>query len=145
MIRGVATRGKTRETKETISDMLTWVDRILARMTRLLSTGKLADTLPCLDLHELGVKEALAQTAKFLDEASRAGSDRVRIVYGKGRHSEGGRGILREAVPRWLAGEGRRWVASFSPVLEPTGEEGSVEVRLKGSGSCRSRRRFHRT
>jgi len=107
-----------------------------------LATGKLAHTLPSLDLHGLGVKEALAQTAKFLDEAERAGFDRVRIVYGKGRHSEGGRGILREVVPKWLATEGSRWVASFSPVLEPSGEEGSVEVRLKGSGLRRCRDRF---
>lgn len=58
------------------------------------------------DLHGMGVEEALLAVERALDAARRAGGARVRLVCGKGRHSPGGRGVLREAVEGWLAARG---------------------------------------
>ena len=68
---------------------------------------------PTLDLHGLPVKEALRAVAEFVEASYRARLSPVRIVYGKGLGSPGGRGVLREVVPRWCEKEGRCWVESF--------------------------------
>ncbi len=114
-----------------MATMLGWTDRLLARLIEWLSGKELGSAIPSLDLHGLGVREALRETEEFLKEAQQRGIARVRIVYGKGRHSPGGRGVLRDVVPRWLARDGQKWVESFSPCLEPLGQEGSVEVKLR--------------
>jgi DNA-nicking Smr family endonuclease len=106
-----------------------WLDRILARV--LGSAARAArGGVPILDLHGFGVRDAIAATERFLREESRAGTVEVRIVYGKGRGSPGGRGVLREVIPRWLAGDGRRWVASAAPEPDGRGEDGAIRVRL---------------
>lgn len=87
--------------------------------------------MPRLDLHGFGVRDAIAATEAFLADSYRAGLDEVRIVYGKGRHSPGGRGVLREVIPRWLANEGRRWVASAAPEPDAHGEDAAIRVRLR--------------
>jgi DNA-nicking Smr family endonuclease len=55
----------------------------------------------------------------------------VRIVYGKGNRSSGGRGVLREVVPRWLANEGKDLVRNFERLPDHTGADGSVRVWLR--------------
>jgi DNA-nicking Smr family endonuclease len=106
------------------------LDRLLATLL-----GRAARAMPpaapVLDLHGLGVKDALAATERFLREATAEGADEVRIVYGKGRRSPGGRGVLREVVPRWLAADGRRWAASAIPEPDARGEDGAIRVRLR--------------
>ncbi len=101
------------------------VDRFLARLLRG-GTGAIAT----LDLHGLGVREAIAATEQFLRDAARARVPAVRIVYGKGHGSPAGRGILREVIPRWLGAEGRRWVASATPETDRYGEDGAIRVQL---------------
>jgi DNA-nicking Smr family endonuclease len=91
---------------------------------------------PRLDLHGLGVQDAIAATERFLREAQAAQVDEVLIVYGKGRHSPKGRGVLREVIPRWLDAEGRRWVVSASPEADAFGEDGAIRVRLRTSASA---------
>jgi hypothetical protein len=59
--------------------------------------------VPALDLHGLGVRDALAETERFLHEMAARGEREVRIVYGKGRGSPGGVGVLRQAIPAWLS------------------------------------------
>jgi DNA-nicking Smr family endonuclease len=86
---------------------------------------------PRLDLHGLGVQDAIAATERFLADAQRAGTPEVRIVYGKGRHSRGGRGVLREVIPRWLAADGRRYVETATPIPDAYGEDGAMRVRLR--------------
>lgn len=86
---------------------------------------------PTLDLHGLGVKEALAETEKFVRAASEAGEPELRIIYGKGRGSPGGIGALRAVIPRWLDGEGREWVARYERDLDASGDDGAVRVWLK--------------
>jgi DNA-nicking Smr family endonuclease len=105
------------------------IDRLLARVLRgaRSATGQ---SVPVLDLHGLGVQAAIAATDHFLSDAREAGVAEVRIVYGKGRRSPDGRGVLREVIPRWLAGDGRRYVASATPEPDASGADGGMRVRL---------------
>jgi DNA-nicking Smr family endonuclease len=86
---------------------------------------------PTLDLHGLGVREALRETERFLRHAQSLNERSVRIVYGKGHGSPGGRGILREVVPRWLEREGAALVESYERLPDGSGADGSVKVWLR--------------
>ena len=55
---------------------------------------------PTLDLHGLGVRDAIAETERFVQHAYAAREPVVRIVYGKGHGSPGGRGVLRDVILR---------------------------------------------
>jgi DNA-nicking Smr family endonuclease len=87
--------------------------------------------VPALDLHGLGVQEALAETELFLRAAQVAGEPVVRIVYGKGLRSPGGRGVLREVIPHWLENEGKNLVHGFERLPDHTGADGSVRVWVR--------------
>ncbi|MCC6763932.1 MAG: Smr/MutS family protein [Deltaproteobacteria bacterium] len=109
-----------------------WLDRLLARGVAAGAAGAAASRrLPELDLHGFGVREAVAATERFLAEAHAAGIPEVRVVYGKGRHSPDGRGVLREVIPRWLAADGRRWIARADPEPDARGEDAAIRVRLR--------------
>jgi DNA-nicking Smr family endonuclease len=105
------------------------LDRTLVRWLLAASPRPAAE--PRLDLHGLGVQDAIAATERFLREAQAAEASEVLIVYGKGRHSPAGRGVLREVIPRWLDDEGRRWVVSAVPVPDAFGEDGAMRVRVR--------------
>lgn len=87
--------------------------------------------LPTLDLHGLGVRDALAETEAFLRDAQAQGLGSVRIVYGKGRRSAGGRGVLREVIPRWLDTEGRAYVRRWERRPDASGADGGVMVWVR--------------
>jgi len=86
---------------------------------------------PTLDLHGLGVREALAETERFLLAAAAAGETEVRIVYGKGRGTPGGVGVLRAVIPRWLEQEGAPLIRRFERDLDASGDDGAVRVWLR--------------
>jgi DNA-nicking Smr family endonuclease len=86
---------------------------------------------PTLDLHGLGVREALRATERYLREAQAEGVPSVRIVYGKGRRSSGGRGVLREVIPRWLDGEGRELVGRYERRPDSSGGDGALIVWVR--------------
>ena len=111
------------------------VDRLLLR---LVARARAGAGVPVLDLHGFGVQDAVVATERFLREAAAEGAPEVRIVYGKGRRSPGGRGVLREVIPRWLAAEGRTLVASAEPEPDHHGEDGAIRVRLAQPGADRS-------
>jgi DNA-nicking Smr family endonuclease len=90
-----------------------------------------ADVQPTLDLHGLSVKEAVPMTAEFVKTSFRAGVSPVRIVYGKGLNSPGGRGILREVIPRWCEKEGNLWVESFRREVDAKGGDGSILLFIR--------------
>jgi DNA-nicking Smr family endonuclease len=90
---------------------------------------------PTLDLHGLGVRDALAETEQFVRAAHAAGELVVRIVYGKGHGSPGGRGVLRDVVPRWLDREGAEWVERYQRLPDATGADGAVQVWLRAIDS----------
>jgi DNA-nicking Smr family endonuclease len=91
----------------------------------------LLGVVPTLDLHGLGVKQALAETERFLREAHENGASEVRIVYGKGRGSPGGIGVLRQAVPAWIEQHGSPWVDRFERQLDDTGNDGAMRIWLR--------------
>ena len=84
--------------------------------------------VPTLDLHGCGVRDACTLTEAFLRAAQAHGERVVRIVYGKGRNSPGGRGVLREVVPRWLETEGATLVERYERIPDQDGADGAVRV-----------------
>ncbi len=92
---------------------------------------RLLGIVPTLDLHGLGVREALRATEDFLRAAAAAGEREVRIVYGKGRGSPGGVGVLRQAVPAWLEQNGGAIVTRFTRELDADGNDGAMRVELR--------------
>lgn len=89
------------------------------------------DIKPTLDLHGLSVKKAVEETRKFVEASARAEIPAVRIVYGKGLGSPGGRGILREVIPSWCIKEGKPWVETFQREVDQKGGDGSILLYLK--------------
>lgn len=87
--------------------------------------------VPTLDLHGLGVKDALAECDRFLREARAGEVPSVKIVYGKGRRSPGGVGVLRQVVPHWLEHDGAELVARYERIVDALGEDGAVRVWLR--------------
>ena len=89
------------------------------------------DLMPTLDLHGLGVQDALKETEQFLRDAQAAGLGSVRIVYGKGRGSRGGRGVLREVIPRWLDTNGRPYVRRYERRPDASGADGGMIIWVR--------------
>ncbi len=99
---------------------------------------RLRDTLreflgvtPTLDLHGFGVREAVAETERFLRHAQALDARVVRIVYGKGHGSPGGRGVLRDVIPHWLDREGAELVERYQRVPDASGVDGAVRVWVR--------------
>ena len=86
---------------------------------------------PTLDLHGFGVRAALDATRRFLEEAHAAGEGSVRIIYGKGRGSPGGIGVLRQAVPAWIEQNAGQWVERFERQLDASGNDGAMRIWLR--------------
>ena len=86
-------------------------------------TVEVADEL---DLHGCTASEARALVIEFLEKSVRAEYARVRIVVGKGIHSEGGVPVLPDAVKGIL----NRLGYDYVPAKIQHGGEGALEVRL---------------
>ena len=56
----------------------------------------ISGAVPTLDLHGMRVRPALDATRDFLMENHAGGAEQVRIIYGKGRGTPGGLGVLRQ-------------------------------------------------
>ena len=79
-----------------------------------------------LDLHGFHIPEALEALDRFLEEAQDNGYRYVRVVTGKGLHSQGGRALLREAVKDWLHTEG----FDYRYAKQSQGGEGALVIVL---------------
>jgi DNA-nicking Smr family endonuclease len=90
--------------------------------------------VPTLDLHGSGVRQALDDTERFLRDAHARGEPVVRVVYGKGHGSPGGRGVLREVIPRWLEDAGANLVERFERVPDASGADGAVKIWVRRGG-----------
>ena len=87
--------------------------------------------VPTLDLHGLGVRDAIDETGRFVAEMAARGEREVRIVYGKGRGSPGGVGVLRQAIPAWLEQHGGDHVERFEREVYADGNDGAMRVWLR--------------
>lgn len=94
------------------------------------------------DLHGLRQRDAHAQLKRFLKTAQARGLKHVLVITGKGAdqavsrsfYEEEERGVLRNAVPHWLAeSEFASLVVSFSPAPRRLGGDGALYVRLRKS------------
>ena len=61
------------------------------------------------------------------------GEREVRIVYGKGRGSPGGVGVLRQAVPAWLEQHGGELVERLAREVDRDGNDGAMRVWLRAT------------
>lgn len=76
------------------------------------------------------MRDALAETERFLHEMAARGEREVRIVYGKGRGTPGGVGVLRQAIPAWLEQHGAGVVERFAREIDRDGNDGAMRVWL---------------
>lgn len=87
-----------------------------------------------LDFHGLGPltgQNIKKMTESFVAEARADGLERVRIVTGRGRHSRGGRPVVKPQVQRTLdalvnSGD----VMTWSTAKDTEGGDGALDVRL---------------
>lgn len=103
----------------------------------------LAAASPCstLDLHGATLPEARRAVLAFLRERRDAADDIVKVVVGKGRHSEGGIGVLRDAIGGWLtSAPAAHHVLAFVSAAPRNGGSGAVMIRLQSPGLGRKQR-----
>ncbi len=95
-----------------------------------------------LDLHGMRQRDAHAALRRFLKSAQGKGYRHVLVITGKGTdpdarrsfYEEDARGVLRQAVPHWLAAPDlAHVVVSFSAAPRRLGGEGALYVRLRKS------------
>ncbi len=85
-----------------------------------------------IDLHGLRRNAAARALARFVKSAHARGLRCVLVVHGKGRGSETGEAVLREAVPGWLSkSPNAEYVLGFAPAPDRLGGEGAMLVRLR--------------
>ncbi|SJL14224.1 uncharacterized protein ARMOST_17680 [Armillaria ostoyae] len=89
-----------------------------------------------IDLHGLYVKEAIAYTDAALKEAKLRGDSEIRLIVGKGLHSEGGAAKVGPAIQNLM----RKYqlVADFD-----LSNSGVLVVRLNGLTPIRHRQRLN--
>ena len=84
-----------------------------------------------LDLHGFRTREAGSEVLRFLRECHREGKRWVSIVVGKGLHSPGGKGSLRDYIVHTLSeGASARLVLAFRTAPGRLGGAGALVVRL---------------
>ncbi|HSB59388.1 MAG TPA: Smr/MutS family protein [Methyloceanibacter sp.] len=107
--------------------------------SRQLDKGKL-EVEARLDLHGMRQRDAHARLRRFLKTAQARGLRHVLVITGKGAdqaaaksfYEEDERGVLRNAVPHWLAEpDFAALVVSFSQAPRRLGGEGALYVRLR--------------
>lgn len=85
-----------------------------------------------LDLHGMTQARAHQALKRFIHSASETGNRCVLIITGKGSRPDGGVGVLRSMVPRWLnEGPIRDKVLTFRPAHVQHGGDGALYVMLR--------------
>jgi len=86
-----------------------------------------------LDLHGATVERARRKLVAFLAAERARGRKVVLVIVGKGRHSPGGRSVLRDAAVEWLTtASAARDVLAFATAPPEWGGSGGVLVLLAG-------------
>ena len=85
-----------------------------------------------LDLHGLNQQEARFVLEEFLLESVRRGFTCVRVIHGRGRHSDKDQPILKENIQRWLCTRRMsRRVIAYTSARRCDGGGGAVYVLLR--------------
>ena len=85
-----------------------------------------------LDLHGLNQQEARFVLEEFLFESVRRGFTCVRVIHGRGRHSDKDLPILKENIQRWLCTRRMsRRVVAYTSARRCDGGGGAVYVLLR--------------
>lgn len=85
-----------------------------------------------LDLHGHDGDSAERALIKFVRAQHRRGARRLCVVHGKGKHSEGGVGVLRDRVVKALTeGGAAPVVTAFATAAAPLGGSGALIVQLE--------------
>ena len=117
-----------------------------SRRARRLAAGKLPIEAR-LDLHGMRQDEAHDALLRFLRRAQSEGLQHVKVITGKGQPGDNDemrpfdlndfnrRGVLRDAVPRWLAGSSARaLVVSFTQASRGHGGSGALYIQIRKAG-----------
>ena len=101
------------------------------RARRRLARG-LAEVDARIDLHGMRQERAFAALLGFLHRSQARNVKLVLVITGKGRDGQDGRGVLRHAVPAWLARpEFRDLIVGFEEAGRRHGGAGALYVRLR--------------
>ncbi|MEO0324215.1 MAG: Smr/MutS family protein [Myxococcota bacterium] len=101
------------------------------RTLRLLAAGELTPEAR-LDLHGFARGEVAREINRFVRSAHRAGRRTLALIHGKGRHSEGGQGVLEGAVIKALKDGGAApLVEAFVTAPKRHGGAGVLLLRLR--------------
>jgi len=95
-----------------------------------LRTGK-AHLDATLDLHGITVEDGIAKLRAFLLESRDLGRRRIRVIHGRGLHSDAG-APLREAVVADLLGPASGLVRAFATACASDGGEGATIIIVRG-------------
>lgn len=92
--------------------------------------NRIVDTI---DLHEYTVEGAIEYLSALLDGLPLRGG-LVYIIVGKGKHSPGGIGVLRNVIPKWIDTVGNQYIESWRWAKgKRYGGGGTIVARLKTS------------
>lgn len=80
-----------------------------------------------IDLHGLTRREALAQV-KSLIRAVAGSRKRILVITGRGNNSDGNIAVIRDAVCRYLSGEGKGRIEDFCFAAQKDGGDGAIEI-----------------
>jgi DNA-nicking Smr family endonuclease len=83
-----------------------------------------------IDLHGVTRAEALARLRTALKRA-RGKNRRILVITGKGNNSEEGRGVLREAVARFLETAGAAYIREYGYASPEFGGRGAFDIKTK--------------
>jgi DNA-nicking Smr family endonuclease len=93
-----------------------------------------------LDLHGMPLDDARRAVDEFLALQQKRGRRCVLLITGKGKNSIGGRAVLREQVPEWLArGPSSRRVLAFASARPCDGGLGALVVLMRAGSSSKNR------
>ena len=93
-----------------------------------------------LDLHGYGRVDAKAMLERFLKRSQHQGHTCVRVIHGRGTHSENEPALMKLEVTRWLSSRRlSRFVIAFASARWKDGGSGAVYVLLYGKWRQKSR------
>lgn len=101
-----------------------------ARRLKQLRQGRLVPEAT-LDLHGLKRADVAGKLQFFLQDSVRQGNRTLLVVTGRGLHSVDGEPVLRTEAERYLAAEGRKWVAEWGRAPKQYGGAGALVLFLR--------------